>query len=156
MKAVLILIFIMTPVLRAQTPNQSHESQVLAWLRFVASELAAVRRELHEERMAKQQERVEALEREFEQIRTQRRETEDQDRMQSQELARVEQNLLVSTLTPEERAQLDGVRAELLARKPSAPANAARHEAQAVERLRQEQSRLQTMRQQAQALASRQ
>jgi hypothetical protein len=156
MKAILILVFIMTPVLPAQTPNQSHESQVLAWLKFVASELVAVRRELHEERMAKQQEKVETLEREFEQVRAERREGEDQARMQSQELARIEQNLLAPTLTPEEKTQLEGVRAELLARKPSAPANAGRVEAQAVERLRQEQSRLQAMRQQAQALASRQ
>ena len=33
MKAVVTLIFIMTPLERAQTANQSHESQVLAWLR---------------------------------------------------------------------------------------------------------------------------
>src|SRR5262245_168853 len=117
MKAILILVFIMTAVLPAQTPNQSHEGQVLAWLQFVASELAAVRRELHEERMAKQQEKVEALEREFEQIRAQRRESDDQERMQAQELARIEQNLLVATGTPEDRTQLEGLKAELLARK---------------------------------------
>ena len=157
MKTTIILLLLVTPVLFGQTAGQpSHESQVLAWLRHLASELASVRRELLEERLAKQQEKVETLEREFEQMRAHRRESEEQERMQAQELARVEQSLLAPALTPEERAQLEGLRAELVARKPSAPANPGRSEGLAVERLRQEQGRLQAMRQQAQAHAARQ
>ena len=157
MKTFLPLVLILTPLL-AQSADQARHDEtgnILAWLKHLASELSAVRRELHELRIEKQEARVQAHERELQQIRDERGDREEQERMQAQELARIDQQLRAPTLTDEERAQFETLRAELLARKPSGPADSVRREAQAAERLEHEQRRLQKLKELAHALASR-
>ena len=157
MKTVLTLVLIVAPVLKAQTADAARQEPnlVLAWLQHLAAELAQVRRELQEERIEKQEAKVKGLERELEQVRAARRDNEEQVRMQAQEIARLDQQLLASTLPAEERSQIEAVRADLLARRPSAPADPERQDAEAAERLANEQRRLQKLKEVANALAGR-
>jgi hypothetical protein len=156
MKAVLTLVLILAPVLQAQSADLAKQetNRVLAWLQYLAAELTQVRLELHEERIEKQEAKVQALERALEQIRAARRDNEQQELMQARELARIDQQL-ASTLSAEERSQIEALRADLLARKPSAPADPGRHDAEAAERLANEQRRLQKLKEVANALAAR-
>ena len=157
MKAVLTLVLILAPVLKAQSADLAKQetNHVLAWLQYLAAELAQVRRELHEERIEKQEAKVQALESTLEQIRAARRDNEQQGLMLARELARIDQQLLASPLSAEERSQIEAFRADLLARKPSAPADPGRHDAEAAERLAHEQRRLQKLKEVANALAAR-
>ena len=132
---------------RQETPD------TIAWLRFVASELRQLRLEVLNDRIERQEARVRVLDHELQQVRNERQDGEEVQRLQEQEISQLVQRLSDPALSPDERSQLQSLRSELTVREPTERAGSAQKEAQTGERLRQEQLRLESLRSLARSLA---
>jgi len=78
----------------------------------MTTELRELRRELLADHIERQEAQVEALEREMRQARAEIQMAEEVQRAQNQELIQVDQRLSDPELSPEERSQLESVRAK--------------------------------------------
>lgn len=126
----------------------------LAWLKFVASELRELRREVLDDRLERQEVRVRALEFQLRQSRTERQDGEEVQRAQNQEVLQLEQQLADPALSPEDRTQLESIRAEAASREQTDRGLLAQKEAQLTEKLRREQQRLEALRAVARSLST--
>jgi hypothetical protein len=139
---------------RLPAAESGQESQnPLVWLQFIATELRDLRRELLEDRLERQLARVRALEVELNQARIERSDGVEVQRAQAQELLNLEQQLADPALAAEERTALLALRTEVTARDGADRADFAQKEKQIAERLQSEQTRLESLRAMARALA---
>jgi hypothetical protein len=125
----------------------------LVWLQFIATELRDLRRELLEDRLERQQTRVRALEAELNQARIERNDGVDVQRAQAEELLNLDKQIADPALAAEQRAELQALRTELTAREGADRADAGLKEKQLAERLQREQTRLESLRAMARAMA---
>lgn len=126
----------------AADPSKDDSSNSIAWLRFIATEIRQLRRELLEDRLERQEARVKALERELQQVRAERQQSDDLQGAQAQETSQLEERLRDPEISAEQRSQLEALRAELLTRAPTDREVFARKENEASDALRRERARL--------------
>ena len=118
------------------------EGSAIDWIKSVATELRQLRKELFEDRIERQEERMRALEHEFSQVRAQLQNGEQVQRAQNQEILQMDQRLSDPSLTEDERAQLESVRTEAGASNQIDQAALLQREAEIGENLRRERIRL--------------
>lgn len=141
-------------LLLAGDTAKQESPDTLAWLKFVAAELRELRREVLADRLERQEVRVGALEFQLRQSRSERQDGEEVQRAQNQELLQLEQQLADPALSPEDRTQLESIRAEAASREQTDRGLLAQKEAQISEKLRREQQRLDALRAVARSLVT--
>ncbi|MEO8663053.1 MAG: hypothetical protein ABI693_31630 [Bryobacteraceae bacterium] len=133
---------------KAETP------ETIAWLQYVASQLLELRRDIANDRVERQEARVQALERECTQARLERDSGEEIQRTQAQEVVQMDQRLADPSLPAEEREQLQATRTAASSTDQSYRTALARKVTELGDSLRREQTRLASLRATLQAFAS--
>ena len=133
-------------------PPAGETSNAMAWLQFVARELRELRRELAADRVDRQEARVLVVGQQLQQARLERQQGEELQRVHSQEILQLDQQLTDPALPAEDRSKLQTVRAELVNAAPRDRETSAQKEAQITEALRNAQLHLERLRAAARAL----
>jgi hypothetical protein len=115
-------------------------------MKSIAADLRQLRKEMFEDRIERQDDRVRALEHEFGLVRAQLQNGEQVQRAQNQEILQMDQRLSDSSLTDDERSQLESVRTEAGASNQIDQAALLQKEAEVSENLRRERLRLDSLR----------
>ena len=138
--------------LLAQEAARQEAPNTAVLLQFLAAEIRELRRELLEDRIERQQARVQALDRELSQARLDRQQEEEFQRSQNQEMIQVQQRLGDSSLPADERSHLEALRTDLVARQTDRTASTQK-EARITDQMQYEQGRLEWLRRLSRSLA---
>ena len=147
-----LLILTAAPRLAAED-SKPEPSETMVWLRFVAAELRTLRREMLDDRVERQETRVRALEKELDQLRLARQDSEEAQSARTRDLIQVDQRLGDSAVPAEERSQLEDLRTSVAAHAQNEATASTKKEAQINGQLLRERERLESLRNLARALA---
>jgi chromosome segregation ATPase len=140
------------PVAGAELGAQSADQPAL---REVISELRKLRLELLEQRVESQEANILQLERELQQVRADQQRLEQQEREQADALAQLEQRLSETSLTAEDRHELEANRAGVISRGDGGAAKSSldQRRAHVEQRLEQARQQLQKLLEKARQLS---
>jgi Skp family chaperone for outer membrane proteins len=94
-------------------PPGNQAQDLPAWLQQLSLEVRKLRLELHQLQLELQQEKIAQLERELQQAQAEGRRLEERESELNRDLAELDQHLNQTTLTAEERKELEANKAEL-------------------------------------------
>ena len=138
----------------AADSSKGETPETIAWLQYVASQLLELKRDLANDRIERQEARVQALEREYTQARLEREGGEEIQRTQAQEVAQMDQRLADPSLPAEEREQLQATRTAASSTDQSYRTALSHKVTELADSLRREQARLASLRAALQAFSS--
>lgn len=145
MKAILAIVALgmyTCDALLAEGLKQAETAKIHASLQAVAYELRELRRALAEDRLERQQLRVEALEAELADVRRERQDADELQRERQDEVSTLDRKIGDAATSAEQRADLQALRTELIGGNPHDSVGSLQKESAISEKLRQAYARL--------------